>query len=60
MVLIAGGGPVPLVGVGSCDVFCLPTPLLSCIKPLFLSVYERLAQLVCPFMLSLLLVIINA
>lgn len=43
MVLIAGGGPVPLVGVGSCDVFCLPTPLLSCIKPVFLSMYERRA-----------------
>ena len=41
MVLIAGGGPVPLVGVDSCDVFCLPTPVLSCIKPVFLSVYER-------------------
>lgn len=43
MVLIAGGGPVPLVGVDSCDVFCLPTPVLSCIKPVFLSVYERRA-----------------
>lgn len=42
MVLISGGGPTPLVGVGACDVFCLPTLLLSCIKPVFLSVYERL------------------
>lgn len=42
MVLISGGGPTPLVGVGTCDVFCLPTLLLSCIKPVFLSVYERL------------------
>lgn len=57
MVLIAGGGPVPLVGVSSCDVFCLPTPLLSCIKPVFLSVYERLANLVCSVMLFLLLLI---
>lgn len=43
MVLIAGGGPVPLVGNKSCDVFCLPTPVLSCIKPVFLNVYERRA-----------------
>lgn len=43
MVLISGGGPTPLVGVGTCDMFCLPTLLLSCIKPVFLSVYERRA-----------------
>lgn len=43
MVLIAGGGPVPLVGIHPCDVFCLPTPVLYCIRPMFLSVYERRA-----------------
>lgn len=51
MVLIAGGGPVPLVGVTSCDVFCLPAPMLSCIKPVFLSVYERSALNCCMFYL---------
>lgn len=43
MVLIAGGAPVPLVGTGPCDLFCLPTPVLYCIKPFCLGVFERRA-----------------
>jgi len=41
MVLIAGGAPVPLVGTGPCDLLCLPTPVLYCIKPFCLGVFER-------------------
>jgi abhydrolase domain-containing protein 8 len=42
VVLISGGGPIPLEPE-TCHLFCLPSPLLSCIKPLIVNEFIRQA-----------------